>query len=70
MILTCNNPNCHHNFQDLRYGYKRRVHNKFTGKNNEPMGRCTVCGHERPVKEPKAPAPVEALVAKIQSRKP
>lgn len=38
MILTCD---CNHDFQDKRYGYKRRVFNRCKETNKF---RCTVCG--------------------------
>lgn len=42
-IQVCDNPNCHHSFQDLVYG-KRRVFNEVKNKvGNSVAGRCTVC---------------------------
>jgi len=50
MILPCF---CEHQFQDERYGQRRRVHNpKRKGDSKEDQKyRCTVCGRERTAKE-------------------
>ena len=42
-IGTCS---CNHEYQDKKYGHKKRVHNK-TAKDNEC--RCTVCGTVRTI---------------------
>ena len=43
MILKCN---CNHEYQDRRYGSKKRVHNErqAAGAVNSLRFRCTVCG--------------------------
>lgn len=43
------NCDCHHKFQDKRYGKARRVHNEMKTQNegDTPRYRCTVCGQER-----------------------
>jgi len=42
-ILTCY---CDHEYQNEKYGNKKRVHNKMA---KERQYRCTVCGNEKVV---------------------
>lgn len=48
MILKCEQPGCRHDFQDVKYGHKMRVHNLKAGGE---QARCTVCEHERSLKK-------------------
>lgn len=46
-ILVC--KNCKpHDFQDKKYGVRKRVHN-LSGDKNKNKARCTVCGNVREV---------------------
>lgn len=48
MTAFCKNPNCHHEYQDAKYGKKIRVHNPTMKKDGgETVYRCTVCGEIR-----------------------
>lgn len=51
MILTCV---CKHADQDAIHGAQRRVHNRVPPGDRTAMAlwRCTVCGRERPAKQP------------------
>jgi hypothetical protein len=40
-VLPCD---CHHPFQEKRYGQHHRLHNMCHPKNDPPDWRCTVCG--------------------------
>lgn len=42
-ILPCN---CKHDYQDRKYGYRRRAHNRKTDQSTTNW-RCTVCGREK-----------------------
>lgn len=46
-ILPCS---CEHEFQDKRYGKKKRLHNKANGNSvagNSDAWTCTVCGKKK-----------------------
>lgn len=45
-LIRCD---CEHSYQDQKYGYKLRVHNRgpVGAKGGSPKKRCTVCGKER-----------------------
>ena len=40
---------CKHNYQDLKYGKGKRVHNKTEKGTGKVVWRCTVCGTEKSV---------------------
>lgn len=45
VLIVCD---CHHPFQDERYGYGRRLHNDSRKDGNLKGWRCTVCGNMKP----------------------
>jgi len=44
MLIKCT---CDHDYQDLQYGYRMRVHNPIVTKSGDKKYRCTVCEKER-----------------------
>lgn len=45
-IKTCDNGNCVSEYQDKKYGNKKRVHNN-SGGINKKVAKCTVCGTKK-----------------------